>query len=90
MGHAIHRLEAEPEHTVEIVVHISEILEEQQRKNMIAALEIDDRIFSVELSPSRCHLMHIKYDRDQYSTADVFACITGQNMCARLIGPVWL
>lgn len=29
MGHAIHRLEAEPEHTVEIVVHISEILEEQ-------------------------------------------------------------
>jgi hypothetical protein len=57
---------------------------------MIAALEIDDRIFSVELSPSRCHLMHIKYDRDQYSTADVFACITGQNMCARLIGPVWL
>jgi hypothetical protein len=26
MGYAIHRLEAEPEHTVEIVVHISEIL----------------------------------------------------------------
>ena len=36
MEPAIHSTEVEPEHTVEIVVHISETLEEQQRNNAAA------------------------------------------------------
>ena len=88
MEQAINRVESEPEHTVEVVVHISEAREEQQRSNMIVALENDDRIYSVEFCPSRCHLMLVKYDRDQYSSTDVLSCITGQNVSAKLIGPV--
>jgi hypothetical protein len=88
MEPAIHRVKAEPEHTVEVVVHISETLEEQQRNNMIVALENDARIYSVEFCPSRCHLMLVKYDRDQYSSTDVLGCITSHNVSAKLIGPV--
>lgn len=88
MEPVIQHIEAEPEHTVEVVVHISETLEEQQRNNMIVALENDDRIYSVEFSPSRCHLMLVKYDRDQYSSADVLSSITSRNVSAKLIGPV--
>ena len=88
MEPAIHRVEAEPEHTVEVGVHISETLEEQQRNNLVVALESDDRIYSVEFCPSRCHLMLVKYDRDQYSSSDVLGCIAGQNVSAKLIGPV--
>jgi hypothetical protein len=88
MEPVIQRIEAVPEHTVEVVVHISETLEEQQRNNMIVALENDDRIYSVEFIPSRCHLMLVKYDRDQYSSADVLSSITSRNVSAKLIGPV--
>ena len=88
MEPAIPRVEAEPEHTVEVVLHISETLDEQQRNNMIVALENDDRVYSGEFCPSRCHLMLVKYDRDQYSSTDVLSCITGQNVSAKLIGPV--
>jgi hypothetical protein len=88
MEHAIPSIVAEPEHTVEIVVHVSETLEDQQRHNMVAALENDDRIVAVTFCPTRCHLMLVKYDRDRYSSSDVLGSITAQNVNARLIGPV--
>ena len=88
MEPAIQCLEVEPEHTVEIVVHISETLEEQQRNRMIAALANDDRIVAVNFCPKRCHLMLVKYDRDHYSSSDVLSSIMEQNVNARLIGPV--
>ena len=39
MEQAIPIIEVGPEHIVEIVVHISETLEEQQRLHLVAALE---------------------------------------------------
>ena len=88
MEQAIHSTEVVTEHTVEIVVHISETLEELERNNMVVALENDDRIVAVTFCPKRCHLMLVKYDRDRYSSADVLSSITAQNVNARLIGPV--
>ena len=88
MGQVIHSTEVVPEHTVEIVVHISETLEESQRNNLVDALENDDRILAVTFCPRRCHLMLVKYDRDRYSSADVLSSIIAQNVNARLIGPV--
>lgn len=78
----------EPEHIVEIVVHLSETLEEKQRLDFVAALENDARIFSVNFCPTRCHLMLVKYDRDRYSSQDVLASIESQQVNARLVGPV--
>lgn len=88
MEQAIHSIEVLPEHTVEIVVHVSETLEEQQRNNLVVSLENDDRIVAVTFCSKRCHLMLVKYDRDRYSSADVLSSITAQNVNARLIGPV--
>jgi hypothetical protein len=88
MEQAIPVIELESEHIVEIVVHVTETLEEKQRLNLVAALENDDRIFSVNFSPTRCHLMLVKYDRNRYSSQDVLARIQSQKVNARLVGPV--
>jgi len=88
MEQAIPVIALEPEHIVEIVVYVTATLEEKQRLNFVAALETDDRIFSVNFCPTRCHLMLVKYDRNRYSSQDVLASIESQKINARLVGPV--
>ena len=74
--------------TVEIVVHISENLGETQRSNLVVALENKDSIVSAEFCPLRYHLMLVRYDKDQHSSQDVLSAVSGQNLQARLIGPI--
>ena len=88
MGQALHSIESEPEHTIEIVVHITETLGEQRRGDLVAALEDNDGITTAEFCPLRYHLMLVRYDRDMYSSHDVLDRVTSQNVNARLIGPV--
>jgi hypothetical protein len=88
MGQALHSIESEPDHTVEIVVHITETLGEQQRGNLVAALEDGGSITTAEFCPLRYHLMLVRYDRDLYSSQDVLDQVTSRNVSARLIGPV--
>ena len=88
MGLALHSIENEPEHTVEIVVHITESLGEKQRGDIVAALENSGGITTAEFCPLRYHLMLVRYDRDSYSSQDVLDRVTSQNVSARLIGPV--
>jgi len=88
MGQALHSIENEPEHTVEIVVHITETLGEQRREDLVASLEGNGGITTAEFCPLRYHLMLVRYDRDLYSSQDVLDRVTSQNVNARLIGPV--
>ena len=88
MGQALHSIENEPDHTVEIVVHITETLGEQQLGDLIAALEDNGGITTAEFCPLRYHLMLIRYDRDLYSSQKVLDRVTSQDVNARLIGPV--
>jgi len=88
MGQALHRIENEPDHTVEIVVHITETLGEQRREGLVAALENNGGITTAEFCPLRYHLMLVRYDRDLYSSQDVLDRVTSQDVSARLIGPV--
>ena len=88
MGQALHSIESEPDHTVEIVVHITETLGEQRRENLVAALEDSGGITTAEFCPLRYHLMLVRYDRDSYSSQDVLDRVKSQNVDARLIGPV--
>ena len=88
MEQALHSIENEPEHTIEIVVHITEDLGEQQRSNLVASLANNDGITAADFCPLRYHLMLIRYNRDLYSSQDVLAKVTSQNVNARLIGPV--
>lgn len=88
MLNAVHSIEADPANTVEIVVHVSETLGEERRKDLVTALESVDSIFSAEFCPLRYHLMLVRYDRDISSSQEVLASVKSQNYNARLIGPV--
>ena len=88
MGQALHNIENEPDHTVEIVVHITETLGEKRREDLIAALEDNSGITAAEFCPLRYHLMLVSYDREMYSSHDVLERVTSKNVSAKLIGPV--
>jgi hypothetical protein len=88
MGQALHSIESEPDHTVEIVVHITENLGEQQRDDLVSGLEDSGGITTAEFCPLRYHLMLVRYDRDLCSSQDVLDRVKSQNVDARLIGPV--
>jgi hypothetical protein len=88
MEQAIHNRENEPAHSVEIVVHISEELEEQQRRNLITELNSNAGIVAAEFCPLRYHLLLVRYDRDTYSSQDVLNRVNSHGVSARLIGPV--
>jgi hypothetical protein len=88
MEQALHSIDAYPDRTVEIVVHITETLGEQRRKDLVAALEENRGITTAEFCPLRYHLMLVRYDRDMYSSQDVLARVESQNVDAGLIGPV--
>ena len=88
MEQAVHSTESEPLHSVEIVVHISESLDEQQRSNLIAALNSNSGVVAAEFCPLRYHLMLVRYNRDMYSSQDVLNRVNSHNVSARLIGPV--
>lgn len=88
MEQALHSMETEPEHTVEIIVHITEDLGEQQRGDLITALKDNGGITTADFCPLRYHLMLISYDTDMYSSQDVLDRVKSQNVNARLIGPV--
>ena len=88
MGQTAHSIVNEPEHSVEVIVHISETLGELPRRNRVAALEQDGGIVSAEFCPLRYHLILVRYDRDSYSSQDVLGSVMSRNINARLIGPV--
>ena len=78
----------EAKNSVEIVVHVSENLEELQRKNLVSALKKENGIVSADFCPLRYHLMLVRYDRGQYSSKDVLNAVSAQKLQARLIGPI--
>ncbi len=88
MAQALHRIETQPAHVVEIVVHITESLGERERQELVDALEKSDGITAAEFCPLRYHLMLVRYDRDIASSQDVLSSVKSQNYNARLIGPV--
>jgi len=88
MAQALRSIDAYPDRTVEIVVHITETLGEQRREDMVSALQENTGITAAEFCPLRYHLMLVRYDRDMYSSKDVLARVESQGVKARLIGPV--
>ena len=88
MVQALHSIENEPAHTVEIVIHVTETLGEGRRDDLVTALEREEHIVSAQFCPIHYHLMLVRYDRDVYSSQDVLNRVASQNVNARLIGPV--
>lgn len=87
MEQALRSVENEPD-SVEIIVHIAETLDDQQRGNLVAILENTDSIVAAQFCPLRYHLMLVRYDRDLSSSLDVLAKIKSKNPSAKFIGPI--
>jgi hypothetical protein len=73
---------------VEIVVHIKEELGEEQRNNLVTALESAEGVIGAEFCPLRYHLVVARYDRDAVTSQDVLKSFNALNVEARLIGPI--
>ena len=78
----------EAKNAVEIVVHVSEDLGEEQRNLVVSALEKTDGIIGAEFCLLRNHLVLTKYDRDIYSSHDVLKSFNSLNLKAKLIGQI--
>ena len=74
--------------TVEIVVHVTEELDEDRRDNLTSTLANTHGITGAEFCPLRYHLILVRYDTDAFSSQDVLKRINSQEVHAQLIGPV--
>jgi hypothetical protein len=88
MAEVAYSARQEPDHSVEIVIHVDEALAESKRKEVVSVLENNDGIISAEFCPLRYHLMLVRYDRETFNSQDVLGKVTDQGVRAELIGPV--
>ena len=88
MGEVAYSLQNEPEHNVEIVVHVDETLDEGQRRELVSSLEDSEGIYRAEFCPLRFHLMLVQYDRNRMASQDVLGRVISQSIHAELVGPV--
>jgi hypothetical protein len=78
-----------PQHNnVEIVVHIEEMLDDLQRRELTNFLEATDGISTAEFCPLRYHLMLVQYDRERMNSQDILGHVVSRDINARLIGPI--
>ena len=75
-------------HKVEIVVHVDDVLEENQQAELINDLRKHGGVEEARFTPGRAHLMVIDYDRDQLSAQDVLDHVRRDHLRAELIGPI--
>jgi hypothetical protein len=78
----------EPQHSVEIIMHVDESLGETQRDDLTGYLTSMEGISSAEFCPLRDHLMLVQYNRDLVNSQDVLGRVHSRNVHAELIGPV--
>ena len=88
MGNIAYHPHQNPQHHVEIILHIDETPGESRRGDLVDALEEMDGIKSAEFCPLRSHLMLVNYDREVLSSQEVLTGVVSQNIHAELIGPV--
>lgn len=88
MNQVAQHLPNETKSTVEIVVHISKDLGDDQRNLVVSAMEKTDGIIEAEFCHLRNHLVLAKYDKDIMSSQDVLKSFNSLNLDAKLIGPI--
>lgn len=72
----------------EVVIHLSDLLNESAREALTEELENRQGIFTAVFTPSRHHLMLVQYDRNGMSSQDVLHLVKNRGGSARLIGPI--
>jgi hypothetical protein len=88
MGNVAFEMHQEPEHRVEVIVHVDETLSEAQRDDLTGYLTSTEGVNTAEFCPLRYHLMLVQYDRDLINSQDVLGRVQARDIHAELIGPV--
>ena len=72
---------------IEVVVHVDDALNEDQRSDFVGRLQGYDGVEYACFTPGRDHLLLIDYDRDRLQALDVLGYVRGIHT-AELIGPI--
>lgn len=72
----------------DLLIHVNEALDEDQRKKVVTGLEEMEGVLSAEFSPQRCHLLTVWYDADCASSRALLDELRRQDLNVQLIGPV--
>jgi cell division protein FtsX len=73
-------------HQVEVVVHVDEVLSEDQQAGLVSNLQERDGVEKARFTTGRDHLMVINYDSNKLHTTDVLGYVKQENVKAELIG----
>jgi cell division protein FtsX len=88
MNQVAQHLPTEEKSAVEVVVHISKDLGDEQRDLVVSELKKANGIMGAEFCLMRNHLVLAKYDRNMMSSQDVLKSFNSLNLDAKLIGPI--
>ena len=88
MNQVAQHLPTEEKCAVEVVVHISKDLGEEQRNLVVSELEKANGMMGAEFCLMRNHLVLAKYDRNMVSSQDVLKSFNSLNLDAKLVGPI--
>jgi hypothetical protein len=73
-------------HEVEVVIHVDDALNTDERAAMVANLQARDGVVHVRFTPGRNHLMVIGYDSGRLHASDVLNYVKQEHANAELIG----
>jgi allophanate hydrolase subunit 1 len=75
-------------HEVEIVLHVDDVLAQEQREELIRDLQKHGGVRRAEFTPGREHLLRVDYDPDKLHAQDVLKLVQREHIGAELVGPI--
>jgi len=73
---------------VEVVIHLNERLDQEQRTRLVEAITTGGEVCSAEFCQLRDHLLLVRYDRRKINSLGVLNRIARQRYRAQLVGPI--
>ncbi|MDH5516132.1 MAG: hypothetical protein OEY45_13330 [Gammaproteobacteria bacterium] len=75
-------------HKVEVVVHVDDALNEDQRSDLVSHLRDCEGVEDARFTERRNHLLLIDYDRERLRAQDVLGYVRANHVGAELVGPI--
>ena len=75
-------------HKIEIIVHVDDALNEDQRASLILGLNGHEGVEHAHFTPGLDHLLVVDYDRDLLKAQDVLGYVKKNHIGAELIGGI--
>jgi hypothetical protein len=73
-------------HQFEVVIHVDETLNEEQRSRLVSNLQVHDGVEKAKFTTGRDHLIVIKYDSNKLHSDTVLGYVKQEHVNAELVG----